>query len=149
MSAKKNPTRRVRCNLLEAEVYVRYPVCLIDGKPVRQYCELQEIPCANGVIENYVAVDYPITPESVNSYADSADYKKNPDIVMQAVPRQNLGDISEVQKVLANDMSAMREMLAQSKDVIGKLEAYRKDMAAQNVSDEKQETAKSEVTNNG
>ena len=124
MNKKQNPTRKVRCNLLEAQVYVRFPVCLIDGKPVKKYCELQEMPCSNGIFENYAQVDYPINAESVNSYADTADYKKNPDIVTQAVPRQNLGDISELQKVLANDMSALREMAQHNQDVLAKLEEY-------------------------
>lgn len=122
MKDKKNPVRKVRCNLLQAEVYVRYPVCLIDGVRVKKYCELQEQPCSNGIVEDYVSVDYPITPDSVNSYADSSDYKKNPEVISQAVPRQNLGDISELQKVLSHDMSAMRDMLAKSQEVLKKIE---------------------------
>lgn len=142
---KKN--RRVKCNLLEAEVYVRYPVCLIDGKPVRKYCELQQQPCSNGVIEQYVEVDYPITPESVNSYADTADYKKNPDVITTAVPRQNLGDVSEIQKVLSNDMSALRDMLAHGKEVLAKVEASQ--VAKQATEKTVEETKQSEVVNNG
>lgn len=122
MTNKNNPLRKIRCNLLQAEVYVRYPVCLIDGAPVRRYCELQEQPCTNGIIEHCVQVDYPITPESVNSFADSSDYKKNPEVINQAVPRQNLGDISEIQKVLSNDLSAMRDMLVQSQEVLKKVQ---------------------------
>lgn len=123
----QNPTRKVRCNLLQAEVYVRFPVSTLeDGTPVKRYVELQTVPCDNGELEEYVEVDYPITEESVNSYADSADYRKNPDVVANAIPRQNLGDVSELQKILRNDMSAMRDMLAQSQEVMKKLEEAQK-----------------------
>lgn len=147
---KKNPSRRLSCNLLQAEVYVRYPVCLIEDKPVKKYCELQERPCANGVIEEYVSVDYPITADSVNSFVDTADYKRNPDVFANAVPRQNLGDVSEIQKVLSNDMTALREMLAHGKDVLAKAEAIQKQnntSAAGNSSVEN--SVKSEEVNNG
>lgn len=141
----KGPVKRVRCNLLEAEVYVRFPVCIIDGKPIRQYCELQETPCKNGVVENYVQVDYPVTPESVNSYADSADYKKNPEVVTKAVSRQNLGDITEIQQVLRNDMTAMRDMLQRSQEVAKKLEEFNKANSAPAPVEE----PKKEEVNNG
>ncbi len=141
----KGPVKRIRCNLLEAEVYVRFPVCIINGKPVRRYCELQETPCNNGVIENYVQVDYPVTPESVNSYADSADYKKNPEVITKAVPRQNLGDITELQKVLSQDVSAMRDMLQRSQEVAKKLEEIKKATPAPTPTDDTEK----EVENNG
>lgn len=141
----KGTVKKIRCNLLEAEVYIRYPVCIIDGKPVRRYCELQETPCKNGVIENYVQVDYPVTPESVNSYADSADYKKNPEVVTKAVPRQNLGDVTELQKVLSQDMSAMRDMLQRSQEVVKKLEEFNKITPAPDPTD----GVDKEVENNG
>lgn len=147
MTKKNNPLRKVRCNLLQAEVYVRYPVCLIDGAPVRRYCELQEQPCSNGIIEHCVEVDYPITPESVNSFADSADYKKNPEVINQAVSRQNLGDISEIQKVLSHDLSAMRDMLAQSQEVLKKVQAVQGQNVDKAKNENSQNVDKGEVNN--
>lgn len=120
---KKNTCSRVKCNLLQAEVYVRFPVRVCgDGTKCRRYVELQEIPTQNGVVEHYVELDYPITAESVNSYADSADYRKNPEVIRQAVPRQNLGDISEVQKLLREDMSALRDIAIRSQEIMDKLQ---------------------------
>lgn len=117
---------RVRCNLLEAEVYVRFPVRICGKEKVRQYVELQEVPCQNGIQEQYVLVDYPVTADSVNSFAESADYHTNPEVVNRAQPRQNLNDITEAQKILRNDMSGLRDLLASSKDVLAKLEEYQK-----------------------
>lgn len=120
---KKEKCTRVRCNLLQAEVYVRFPVRVCgDGSTCRKYVELQEVPTQNGVTEHYVEMDYPITAESVNSYADSADYRKNPEVIRQAVPRQNLGDISEVQKLLREDMSALRDIASRSQEIMEKLQ---------------------------
>lgn len=122
MRKNKNEVRCKRMNLLEAEVYVRFPISTIGDKQVKQYVELQEETTQNGIREHYVAVDYPITPESVNSYADSADYRKNPDVIKNAVHRQNLGDVSEVQKVMSNDMTEMRLMFAKMQEVMKKVE---------------------------
>lgn len=126
MRKNKNEVKCRRMNLLEAEVYVRFPVSTIADKQVKQYVELQEETAQNGVVERYVAVDYPITPESVNSYADSADYRKNPDVIKNAVRRQNLGDVSEVQKVMSNDMTEMRTMFAKMQEVMKKIEDSQK-----------------------
>lgn len=120
---KKNTCTRVKCNLLQAEVYVRYPVRVCgDGTKCRKYVELQEVPTQNGFVEHYVELDYPITADSVNSYADSADYRKNPEVIRQAVPRQNLGDISEVQKLLREDMSSLRDIATRSQEIMEKLQ---------------------------
>lgn len=119
---KKETCSRVKCNLLQAEVFVRFPVRICDdGTKIRKYVELQETTTQNGVIEDYVEMDYPVTAESVNSFADSADYRKNPEVIKQAVPRQNLGDIAEVQQLLRSDMSALREIAARSQEVLTKI----------------------------
>lgn len=122
MRKNKNEVKCRRMRLLEAEVYVRFPVSTLENKQVKQYIELQEETAQNGIVERYVAVDYPITPESVNSYADSADYRKNPDVIKNAVHRQNLGDVSEIQKVMSNDMTELRTMYAKMQEVMKKIE---------------------------
>lgn len=117
---KENKCTRVKCNLLQAEVYVRFPVRVCEDKTeVTKYVELQKNPIKNGVIEEFVEVDYPITPEYVNSFADSADYRKNPDVIAQAHPKQNLGDVTEVQRILANDVNALRKTY---EDLIAKID---------------------------
>lgn len=135
--SKKEKCTRVKCNLLQAEVYVRFPVRVCGNGKVTRYCELQETPCSNGVVEKLVECDYPITAESVNSYADSADYRKNPEIIRQATPRQNLGDISDMQQVLRNDMSAMRDLMKNSQEVLAKLEEYKAKQGVQGKVEEK------------
>lgn len=119
---KKNACQRVKSNLLEAEVYVRYPYSTINGKQVKRYVELRETVKSNGIVQEYVTCNYPITPESVNSYADSANYRKNPEVITQAKPRTNLGDISEVQKVLGADLSELRSLYTKSNDILQKIQ---------------------------
>lgn len=140
---KEKHCKRVISNLLEAEVYVRFPVRLVGKNEIKQYLELQEVPYSNGVREEYVLVDYPVTEDSVNSYADSADYRTNPEVISQAQPRKNLGDVSEIQKTLRNDLSEMREMLKVSQETLQKLENLQKNTGQDNQGLE--ENKKSEV----
>lgn len=125
MSEKKNKCRRVKSSLLQAEVYVRYPKCTINKQACKQYVELRDVEAQNGFFQKYVTVDYPITPESVNSYADAADYRKNPEVINQAVPRQNLGDITGVQQMLNSDATQLRELVKQSQDLLKRMETAR------------------------
>lgn len=138
MKKQKQTCTRVRCNLLEAEVYVRFPVRVCGKDEVKQYLELQEVQCRDGVREEYVLVDYPVTAESVNSFADSADYRTNPEVINQAQKRENLGDIVQAQQLLRNDMSGMRELIANAKDTLSKLEEYQKNLETKKVEGDKE-----------
>lgn len=126
MSEKKNKCRRVKSSLLQAEIYVRYPKCTINKQERKRYVELRDVEAQNGFFQKYVTVDYPITPESVNSYADAADYRKNPEIINQAVARRNLGDITEIQRITNSDMTQLRALVEKSQDVLKRLESARK-----------------------
>lgn len=125
MSKTNNKCRRVKSSLLQAEVYVRYPKCTINKQERKQYVELKDIEASNGVFQKYVTVDYPITPESVNSYADAADYRKNPEVINQAVARTNLGDITDAQKILNSDATQLRNLVKQSQELLARVEAAR------------------------
>lgn len=126
MSVNKNKCRRVKLPLLQAEVFVRYPTCTINKQERKRYVELRDVEAQNGFFQKYVTVDYPITPESVNSYADAADYRKNPEVINQAVARRNLGDITEIQKITNSDMTQLRALVEKSQDVLKRLESARK-----------------------
>ncbi len=141
---KVNKCERKYLPLLQAEVYVRFPVRVgADGKKETKYTELQRTPAKNGIIENYVEVDYPVTADSLNSYADSVDYRKNPDVVTRAVPRQNLGDVTEMQKIAGMDSGALQALADKMKAASAKIEEYVKQK--QNSSSE----TETEVEENG
>lgn len=134
---KEKVCKREFSNIMQGEVYVRFPERVVGTQRVKQYNVLREVPYANGIREELVAVDYPITPESVNSYADSADYHTNPEVIRQATPRQNLGDITEVQQMLRNDMSQMQAMVASAQETLKKIENYQAKTATKVVNNEK------------
>lgn len=57
--------------------------------------------------------DYPITPETVKSYAESADYHTDPASAAAAAaanPRKSLGDIRDIQKVASMDSAQFLDL---------------------------------------
>lgn len=57
--------------------------------------------------------EYPITPETVKSYAQSADYHTDPASAAAAAaanPRKSLGDIRDIQKVASMDSAQFLEL---------------------------------------
>ena len=57
--------------------------------------------------------EYPITPETVKSYAESADYHTDPASAAAAAaanPRKSLGDIRDIQKVASMDSAQFLEL---------------------------------------
>lgn len=140
-------TFKVKCNLLQAEVYARNAelctACAHNYKN-KMYKELRNVQTADGMKQVLVDVPYPVTPESVKSYAASADYRNDVGAAMASpAPGANLGDLTDVQKVLSADMESARELYANLKAVF------------ENAAVQKQENASaaesnvSEVTNNG
>lgn len=72
--------------------------------PEKVYPSLERKNLPNGFVENVELKDYPINSKSVSSYADSADYRNDPNgAVANAPNRVNMGDISQVQEFLANN----------------------------------------------
>lgn len=95
----------------------------------KKYYELRRHVLQDGIKEEYVSVDYPITPEYVKSFGDSADYKK--DIAGAVVEsaqnaRVNLGDVSALQDVLSNDSESARKLRNDIKQAILNIEKAQK-----------------------
>lgn len=91
----------------------------IEGKPVSSsvhapkithYISLEKKNLDNGFVQELEKVDYPITSESVSSYIDTADYRRDPMQAIASAPKRvNLGDITEVQDFIAsNPQEAVR-----------------------------------------
>lgn len=81
-----------------------------------KYFALERKNLPNGYVEELVEKDYPINPDSLYSYAESADYRNDPNqAIAQAPKRVNLGDVSGVQEFLSNDpqraMTTYRDVL--------------------------------------
>lgn len=118
--------KQVKVNTVRQNCYVR------DIRPVeddtvnqslcKKYSVLEKKQLPNGYIEEVVEKDYPITPESVKSYADSADYRNDPmQAIANAPKRVNLGDVTEVQKFIESDP---QEAVRVFRDVAKQLEKF-------------------------
>lgn len=76
----------------------------VKHMPEKRYPSLERKNLPNGFTENVEIKDYPINSKSVSSYADSADYRNDPNGAIANAPnRVNMGDISQVQEFLANN----------------------------------------------
>lgn len=107
--------KKVHSNIIAQDCYIRDVTPKVVKKSEyksRRYASLVEVPDAVGVHYDLREFDYPITPENVKSYADSTDYKRDPAAAVAAGVRGvNLGDITEVQRIINTDVSTVRSTL--------------------------------------
>lgn len=116
----KKEFTRVNCNLLQADIYARNAqICgTCSHNYNATYKELRTLDTPTGIRQVLVDVPYPVTPESVKSYAVSADYRNDPAAAMaMPAPSANLGDLTDVQKVLSADMESARALYSNLKAV--------------------------------
>lgn len=93
----------------------------VEGeKSASKYLELQRSVTSDGVKEEYVEVDYPITEEYVNSFVDGADYHADP-LSKVRLNCRNLGDIVDMQNLTAQDMESARCAYEKLRSVFDKL----------------------------
>ncbi|UPW41860.1 hypothetical protein [Peromfec virus RodF5_7] len=74
----------------------------------RTYYELVQKTTPLGVFEEVVEKDYPITPETVQSFLASTEYKKDP-MSHMVEDRVNLGDVTALQDII-NDPGAAQQL---------------------------------------
>ncbi|UPW41173.1 hypothetical protein [Sigmofec virus UA08Rod_5307] len=82
-----------------------------------KFVSIDEQVTADGIKLVETVQDYPITPDYVNSFRDSADYRNDPlsaAAFSTANPRKNLGDIRELQAAGASleDMQSLYKQLS-------------------------------------
>lgn len=112
----------------------------IDSKATRKYLDLEEIARGDGFVgEVLVEHDYPITPDFVNSFVDTVDYKQ--DLAGALLDgarsgRRNLGDVRDMQACGALTPEEARR-------IIGEMNAYLS--SVQNPDSKKVENVESEV----
>lgn len=100
-------TKQVFSNVLKQNVYVRDCVDAFDlrfGNPRCKYYSLDDVVEGDGIRQVVTEQEYPVTPESVNSYRDGCDYRFDPaGAIARGVKRQNLGDVRQMQEVMNMD----------------------------------------------
>lgn len=89
---------------------------------VKTYVSLEEKKLPNGIIQALEVKDYPINSASVTSYADGADYRRDPNAAIEnARKKVNLGDVTQLQDFIESDpLRAVRVF----RDVADKLAKY-------------------------
>lgn len=104
--------KKVHSNIIAQDCYIRDVTPKVVKKSeyaARRFPSLVEVPDSVGVHYDLRDFDYPITPDSVKSYVDSTDYKRDPAAAIATGSRGvNLGDITELQRVTNSDVSAVR-----------------------------------------
>lgn len=106
--------RKIQSNVLMQNCYIRDSVLEdehITDYGDKNYISLDEIVTGKGVeiVEN--KVPYHVTPQYVNSFVDSSDYRRDPvNAVLNAPRRQNLGDISGVQEICGFDFLTAQKL---------------------------------------
>lgn len=85
----------------------------------RKYTVVRQIREGSVLREEEVEFDYPITPEYVTSFVEGADYHYDVlGALSRSVPRQNLGDIRDMQKVGKMDDGDLNALIKHFTDLI-------------------------------
>lgn len=115
----KTDCQKIKSNLVQQDCYLRHFVPLTQLKkraPIKTYVDVVEVDeLVDGVPthrEIYKEVPYPHTPETLNSYRSSCDYKTDPANAVRPA-RENLGDVTEAQKILGALSSAKSQEVLQ------------------------------------
>lgn len=101
---------------------LRTPRPVVHQKTIGSYTILEKKELPNGYTVNIEERPYPINSDTVTSYIESSDYRRDPlGFAANSVKRVNLGDISQLQDFMrTNPQEAVRLY----KSVGEKLEQY-------------------------
>lgn len=112
----------IATNLIRQNCFVRESVrsdCSVTQPSSFLSCD--EVVEDDGVKVKFTEHDYPITPEYVDSFVDSSDYRNDPiGSIAAGQNRRNLGDVSQMQSVGQMDMSQARELYNKLREVFSK-----------------------------
>lgn len=132
--------RRVQSNLLQQNVYVR-DCCLVhdvaDPLTTSSYPELKRKEFDNGFSEVVEDIEYPITQDYVNSFADSCDYKLDPvSAISKGRSGSGLGDIRDMQAAFAGDSSSIAAYVAKLRSSASASKSATVDVSSASVEEE-------------
>ncbi|QXN75166.1 hypothetical protein [Microvirus mar34] len=133
--------RKLHTNIIQQNCYIRDFAPGYDSihEPLSTFESIDEVTTPHGIELHVSTHDYPITPEYVDSFAQSADYRTDvAGSIARSVPGKNLGDITEIQNVSSMDMEHARALYSQLSERFAN--------ASQNA---QIPNSKSEVNNNG
>lgn len=107
--------RKVKMNLIDQVVYICPFLSPYDEKNdylISSYSSQDEVLTDSGIEIKRSVQDYPITPESVNSYADGTNYRNDINAaVSRSAPGGNLGDVASIQALLSSCPEDVLSML--------------------------------------
>lgn len=139
--------KKVQTNCILQNCFLREASSQHDCRFAKQgktYIELQNKVVPDGIKQEYVEVEYPHTAERVNSYAEAADYRRDPfAAIAKSQPRENLGNIIDLQKLANMDTSARKAYI---NSLSAAVETLKK---VDTVSPDVQKNVESEVNPNG
>lgn len=122
-----NKNKPVPMSLIQQNCFIRDVTRISDNSASaavsakRTYLSLDEVTDIDGVKLRMTENDYPITPEYVDSFSESADYRNDVvGAVANAPKRTNLGDITGFQDVASMDMESARALYKQLTDKFAK-----------------------------
>lgn len=144
----KNECRPLKSQLLQQNVFLRDTVPAYDlkkGNVAKEYYDVFEedvidkdgFPVHREVLKK---VPYPHTPESVQSFESSTDYKIDPSNARRT-GGVNLGDISAVQSLFRSDNAAQNP---EYQDLLKKIVSYSQTQFQKKVDEKKEEEVKDE-----
>lgn len=124
--------KKLHCNLLQQDVYCRdvivYKKDLKDDYAIKSYLSQDRVVEDHCVKDKISVQEYPITPETVNSYQDSTNYKLDVNAAVAAPSRgKNLGDVSSVQHLLQMSPEDLHSFFVTIQD---KINSYKKSVSA-------------------
>ncbi|WGL31098.1 hypothetical protein [Dipodfec virus UOA04_Rod_718] len=112
-------SKKVFSKLLQQNVYLsdtRQAEDLAAAQPHYTYTSVDEVTVADGIQIRETENSYDITPETVNSYVDSCDYRTDMYAATQQPPRgRNLGDVASLQNVMDMDLEQAQTLYSQLK----------------------------------
>lgn len=117
---------KVKMNLIQQDVFIRAESPAVDIKKdylISSYTSSDEVVQSDGVKIVNTVQEYPITPESVNSYADGTNYRIDPSAAAsRGAPGVNVGDVAALQDLfskspdeIASALGALREKILASR----------------------------------
>lgn len=131
----KSELKPLKTNLIKQNCFVRECVNIPyeETQKTEKYLSVDEITTDKGIELKYTEHDYPITPEYVNSFADSSDYRRDPmGAIANGSKRPNLGDITEMQEVASMDMESARSLYEQLKAKFGEVTKQKQEKETDN-----------------
>lgn len=114
--SKPSVNKRIQSNLLQQNCFVRDVCVASDLQHVSsdKFCSIDEKVDEGGVHIEKNEYPYPITPDYVNSFVESSDYRRDPfSAVLNSVKGNNLGDVRSMQDISSMDTEQARSLYKQ------------------------------------